>query len=374
MRLRLKPWLWLLTCAGLVLGWLAARGPVEAGDRVTVRGNYYREASTRVLQPMVTFTKELPDEKLVIEAEYLLDAISSASIGAGAEVLGGDVVFTELRHETSARIGSKLGAWSLGGFFKYSTETDYRSRAFGVSLARELWQKNVTLSLSYAANLDSIFRIVPGDKVPWESTGDTNLLKVHYLGLGYTQTFHKTVVAGVGLEGTLSNGPQDNPYRKVVNAEAERHPLERKRIAPNAWVRWMVVPKHLTLEPMYRFYRDDWGITAHSFDGRVHLRFLDHWRFRMRYRYYTQSGASFWREDNQYLTTDAYITADPKMSEFHSHTPGAQLTWELDGLAGRSDKLGWLRGAWIQATYNHVIQTNRFGNARLGSLAFSLAF
>jgi hypothetical protein len=28
----------------------------------------------------------------------------------------------------------------------------------------------------------------------------------------------------------------------------------------------------------------------------------------------------------------------------------------------------------LEATYNHVFQTNRFGNARLGSLAFSMPF
>ena len=35
-----------------------------------------------------------------------------------------------------------------------------------------------------------------------------------------------------------------------------------------------------------------------------------------------------------------------------------------------------LRGAWVQATYNHVLVSKnyRFGDARLGSLAFSVPF
>jgi hypothetical protein len=56
-----------------------------------------------------------------------------------------------------------------------------------------------------------------------------------------------------------------------------------------------------------------------------------------------------------------------------SHTPGLQLVYELDGLA-KYRGLGWLEGGWIEATYNHVFQTNRYGNARMGALAFSLAF
>ena len=62
------------------------------------------------------------------------------------------------------------------------------------------------------------------------------------------------------------------------------------------------------------------------------------------------------------------------MSKFHSHTPGGELVIELDGLASRVRGLRWLQGAWVSATYNHIFQTNRFGNARLGSLAFSVPF
>ena len=68
----------------LLLAWLVVLAPRPAGaeDRITVRGNYYREESTRVMQPMVHFRKELPDERFALEAEYLLDMISSASIAA----------------------------------------------------------------------------------------------------------------------------------------------------------------------------------------------------------------------------------------------------------------------------------------------------
>ena len=64
------------------------------------------------------------------------------------------------------------------------------------------------------------------------------------------------------------------------------------------------------------------------------------------------------------------------MTKFHSHTPGGELVVELDGLARRVQALHWLRGAWVSATYNHVFvsENYRFGNARLGSLSFSIPF
>ena len=347
-----------------------------AEDRMTVRGNYYREASTRVLAPVVYVEKDVPDERFTVGAEYLLDAVTSASIGAGAAaVTGGDFLFTEYRHETTLRLSSKLRNWSLGGYFRYSTESDWISRSFGLSVARELFNRAGTLSLSYSGNFDSVNKIFAGRVLPWTSTGTSNLQQVNYLGVGYTHALHRRLLGGLLFEGIVATGPQDNPYRQVRDGLPESHPLLRRRGAISGFLRWAVPRTPLVLEPRYRLYGDDWGIAAHGLDLRAHVRFLKRVVLRARYRFYSQSGAYFWAEDGYYPATAIYRTADPKMTRFHSHTPGAELTIELDGLA-RLRGLKWLRGAWVQATYNHVLVSKnyRFGDARLGSLAFSVPF
>lgn len=371
----------------------------HAEDRVTIRGNYYRERSTRVLQPTVHVTVDAPDERLTLGAAYVLDAISSASIATGTQaVTGGDNVFTEIRHEAMGTVGSKLGNWSLGGFFRYSTETDYISRSVGASVSRDFLQRSLNLSLAYAYNFDRVFEIIDstGRRAPWcggsevgtcrgEGHGlGTNLLQVHYLSVGYAHALHKTLLLLLGAEGAFARGPQDNPYREELlpGIAAETHPLIRNRLALSSELRWYVPEGRTTFEPQYRFYVDDWGVQGHSIDGRIHFRLTDHLRARVRYRFYIQSEAFFWRDDMMYSdldirctrqAPDACASADPKLDDWHSHTPGIQLTYELDRLA-RFKGLTWLEGAWIQATYNHVFQTNRYGPARLGSLAFSMAF
>ncbi|MEM7160178.1 MAG: DUF3570 domain-containing protein [Myxococcota bacterium] len=371
-------------------------------DRVIVRGNYYREASTRVLQPMVDVEVDVPDERLSLGTAYVLDAISSASIASGtAQVTGGDLVFTEIRHEVLGRAASKIGEWSMGGFFRYSTETDYISRSIGVFGARDLLQRSMTLSLSYAYNFDRVSRIQnnTGARAPWcggqvdiadcRATGrglGSNLRQVHYISAGYTHAWHRTVLGLATVEVARTLGPQDNPYRgaQIPTADVESHPLARAQVALAGGVRWSVPKTPLVFEPRYRFTADSWDIRTHSIDPRVHVRVLDHLRLRARYRYYRQS-ASFICTDSpgddindggQFscsTSTGSYATADPKMGAFHSHTPGVQVVLELDGLA-KYRGLDWLERGWIEATYNHVFQTNRFGNARLGALAFSIAF
>ena len=366
---------------------LLASRDLAAEDRVTVRGNYYREQSTRILAPTVYVEKDLPDERFTIGAEYLLDAVTSASIGAGAAaVTGGDYLFTEFRHEGTFRAGGRVRDWSFNGYFRYSTESDWISRSFGGTTARDVFGRAGTVSLTYTVNLDSVQRIYGGRAIPWtggkmyldplpgqKDQSDTNLLQLHYLSLGYSHALTRRLLGGVAAEGIYAKGPQDNPYRKVRDGLDESHPRLRRRLSLSGFLRWAIPRTPLTVESRYRFYADDWGIIAHNPEVRLYARVAKRLIIRLRYRFYHQTGAFFWLPDGNYQVDSIYRTADPKMTKFLSHTPGAEVMLELDGLA-KYRGLHWLRGAWVQATYNHVFQTNRFGNARLGSLAFSIPF
>lgn len=386
--------------AVLVL-WALPR-PSAGEDRVIVRGNYYREASTRVLQPEVDVEVDVPDERLSLGTAYVLDAISSASIASGtAQVTGGDQVFTEIRHEVSGRVGSRLGEWALGGSFRYSTETDYIARGVNVGASRDLLQRSMTLGLSYAYNFDRVYRIQANTRVraPWcggsidvdrcrsDGRGDgSNLHQVHYVAATYAHAWHRTLLGMFTAEVARSRGPQDNPYRgaQIPTSEVELHPLSRTRMALSGSARWAVPRTPLVIEPRYRFTADSWLIRTHAIDPRIHVRVLDHLRLRARYRYYRQTASFICLDEGADVMDDgasfycstadgSFATADPKMGAFHSHTPGIQLVLELDAIASVRG-LAWLEGGWLEATYNHVFQTNRYGNARLGALALSLAF
>jgi hypothetical protein len=371
-----------LVALAFVLGMIAPRG-ATAEDRLIVNGNYYREQSTRVLSPEVLVTVDAPDERLTFGAAYLLDAVSSASIAAGAQqVTGGDAVFTEIRHETTGSVSSRLQDWQLGGFFRYSTETDYQSRSLGASFGRDFLQRSLNFGLSYAYNFDRVYRIVDstGRRLAWcggsiepacEDEGfgrGSNLLQTHYVQLNYSHAVHPTLLLLGTLEYANAGGPQDNPYRggQIPGIEFESHPLRRNRFTLWLGPRWHIPKGRTTLETRYRYYVDDWGIQGHAPELRAHFRVAKHLVLRLRYRFYTQTRAFFWTGmihseadgDCTRDNLDACASADPKMSAFRSHTPGLQLMYELDGLA-QFRGLHWLEVGDVRA---------------LGSLAFSLAW
>ncbi len=128
---------WLAALALLTMTAVRARG----ADQVTIRGAYYREPSTRVIQPVVEIQKDLPDG-FDLDAHYLVDAITSASAAAGT---GKDAIFTEVRNQVGLAIGKNWDRTRATLAYRYSAESDYWSHGLGASLSQRAWGDTATL-------------------------------------------------------------------------------------------------------------------------------------------------------------------------------------------------------------------------------------
>src|SRR5207253_10248862 len=74
-------------------------------NTLVLRGNYYRDRNTRVVQPALEIQKELASGTQ-LGAHYLLDALTSASVAAG---LVRAQPFTELRNEPGFLVVRRIG-------------------------------------------------------------------------------------------------------------------------------------------------------------------------------------------------------------------------------------------------------------------------
>src|SRR5215468_4225649 len=89
-----------------VLAW-RARADESTGTwtgNVEARNNYYWERSTRVVAPAIHLDTTSPDG-LNIAMDYLIDTITSASLGSG---VASDIRFTELRNDFGFALGGEL--------------------------------------------------------------------------------------------------------------------------------------------------------------------------------------------------------------------------------------------------------------------------
>jgi hypothetical protein len=200
-------------------------------------------------------------------------------------------------------------------------------------------------------------------------------LNVYSVYGSVSQILSPKAVVSVSVDVSVLRGFQANPYRQAIVGETlvpERHPTERTRQAFAASTRYYVAPTRTTLVGAYRYYRDSWEVHAHTPELRVIQEVGRNVDFALRYRYYTQDGASFFRDryppDDEAMTQ--FVTDDVKLSSFTGHTFEAKA-----GVLGEQLRLG---GRWAAARFEgifeYAIQNNRFGNAVIAHVALTIPF
>lgn len=366
----------------------------HADGTLSMRGVYYKERSTRVMQPMLDGMFEVGARGLVT-AHLLVDAITSASAGSGAAMA---TPFTEKRYEggigytqeLDGPAGSIFDKIRLGGDVRFSTESDYRSIFVGPRAETDLAQKNLTVGIGggfsadradasgAASDLGSIMLLCKSDAARGEVNGvsDSCPLDVYNAYATVAQILSRDAVAAVSYDVAYLDGYQSNPYRRAIVPELgttlpERHPFTRLRQSVAASARYYVDRSRTTFIGAYRYYWDDWGIHAHTPELRIVQEVGEHVDASVRYRYYSQDAAFFWAPFYAPPTqARPFLTDDPKMSAFTGDLMEAKLGMfgEAFGLDGR-----WA-GARFEGILDYIIQHNRFGNAVEAHVALTLPF
>jgi uncharacterized protein DUF3570 len=363
------------TLVVLVLGALvgAAPAPGRGDDRVTVNGAYFRETSTRVVQPMIEVSKDLP-RGFDVSAHFLVDAITSASLAAGTTQ---DNIFTELRKEFGVVVGKTIDHTHLAIHYRQSREPDYVSHTVGLQLAQDVWDSSGTVALSLARGPDNL-----------GMTLDRNM-DVYFASALYTQALSPTALAEVGYEISYLRGYLANPYLQVPNLGYEKPPTERLRHVLVGRVAYYLPPSRTGFQLHYRFYLDQgisddpdpWGMVGHSVEGRVYQEVTSGLEVRLSYRFHSQGAARFWcntdvvrgGQTDCYGFFPRYYSADPKFGPLATHVPQAKLTWEARSLAA-VPVLGWLAGGAFEVSYAYYFQNTRYGGAHLLQTGYSLPF
>lgn len=368
---------------------LVAPATAHADGSLSMRNVYYKERSTRVVQPMLDGMFEVGARGLVT-GHLLVDAITSASAGSGAAAAK---PFTERRFEGGAGYaqeldgphGSFLDVLRLGADAKVSKEPDYRSVYAGMRGEAEVLQKNLTVGLGGGVSLDEV-----SNKAAQSPMGGPRLLcdnnetvanatscplNTYSIFTSVSQIVSPNAVVGLSYDIAKLQGFTSNAYRQVLTPSgpfAEKHPNDRLRQAVAISGRYHFHESHTTAVASYRYYFDDWDIHAHTPEVRLIQEAGNSVEATVRYRYYKQDAAFFWRQryPDQTIEMSKYLTDDPKMGAFTGHLMEAKLglLGETLGLEGR-----WA-GARLEGILEYVVQNNRFGNAVVAHASLTVPF
>jgi len=268
-----------------------------------------------------------------LEASLVVDSVSGAtprwhsSISSATRMqdhrTAGDLRVTRYFRRAAVDVG-----------FAYSTEDDYQSRAASVNLRLSSDDNNTTIAVGTGLT-DDTMNPNPGSVLAHEESRRVNEFIV-----GLTQVLSANDIVQANLSHVRGRGYYSDPYKFL-----DHRPRARNQNA--LLLRWNrhIAAAGASLRSSYRFYDDDFGITAHTV-GLEWAQSLRGITLTPALRYTTQSAASFYVDPLPGSPVPPLVSADPpyysvdhRLSAFGAITVGLKVALPL----GRS----WLLDAKV---------------------------
>ena len=108
--------------------------------------------------------------------------------------------------------------------------------------------------------------------------------------------------------------------------DIERMPSTRLKLPVGARINYYVSEK-LVLRTYYRYYIDDWGMTAHTASVELPVKLSRAFTLTPMYRYYTQQQVDYFSPFDTHLSTEQYYSSDYDLSTFSSNQYGVGLSY-----------------------------------------------
>lgn len=273
----------------------------------------------------------------------------------------------------------------------FSKEYDYRSFSVGFNTSKEWNQGNTELNFTGQAFLDKWLgkedRSNPIELIYPElwilpyiyenqflTTSNRNSFNAQiYL----SQVLNKRMQISLSAEAIYMKGLLSTPFHTVYFADQpemlfdiERLPDSRLKIPLGLRFNWFPLD-YLVIRTNYRYYFDDFGITAHSFDIETPIKLSYNFTVSPFYRYHTQTSATYFAPKNTHVSTSEFYTSDFDLSALSSHKYGVGLRFApVYGIAKTLPLLsdeGWLG----QALNPFILPSKKV--KEFGSLTFKYA-
>ena len=341
----------------------AKAGAAETGEVGFAMLGYKERGLMKVSEP-VLWGRVLFDEVWEVRGSALVDIISGASpqlvsnqTGRPVQTLTGASV-RERRYAGDLKVTRPLGDYAFSVSRALSDEHDYHSRAFGFEARGDFNQRNTTAILGYGKSND---RVNSSD----DATLNKHRVTEEYL-VGVTQVLSPTSLVQTTLSASRGDGWFNDPYKLTFTffpaglpiVAADRRPDHRDSWAWLTRYRRHFPGAHGTLQADYRFFRDDWGIRAHTLEVAWQHEVNERWSVRPALRYYTQSAADFYSPVVPTRPPPAILSSDQRLSAFGGLSPSLRLVHRFgNGIT--------VEGA---AGYVHNASSLRFGGS--GNAAF----
>ena len=286
-------------------------------------------------------------------------AVSGASTAAG-----GSNAASDTRNNLTAGVTHNFeNIVTVEAGYDYSSEKDYISSTPGITIKKELFQKNTTLTLGYSKNMDSV-------NGKFMTSTDKKNTNNYYAGL--TQIISPKTVAQFGYsrneaKGFMSEGNRLVPVNgvdastctdtSVTNCLLEKFPDTRLREAyifgvNHYLLNGIIYPQapssiRLTL----RQYKDDWDVSSYTEEIEYYQYLPEQNLLRLNFRNYQQTKAYFVK--SAYSSSDKYLSVSPQLEAMQTYLIGFKLSHSFDD----DPDYGIFANSFVEGGYEYYFQS-----------------
>jgi hypothetical protein len=265
-----------------------------------------------------SFSVVVPMGRWALDGSLIVEQVSGASPRYYSDISGATVSpgMKDKRTGADVKLTRYFERASLGVGVTGSTENDYRSGAFSLDGRVSTDDLNTTFNFGVGVSDDRINPQNGSNLHEKRRTGE--------LAAGVTRVLTRYDIGQLNVTYSQGSGYYSDPYKLFDN-----RPSERKQAS--GLLRWNHHFAGLgsTLRSGYRYYRDSFGISAHTLDAAWVQPLGQYLSLTPLVRYYTQSAARFYYDPVTdinvypgYIGTLEHYSADQRLSAFGAVTVG----------------------------------------------------
>ena len=288
----------------------------------------------KVTSPAIYFQTPIKDTAAV-EGSFVLDTMSGASPSSYNTLSSASIHDT--RKAGDLKLTKFFDRTAVGVGYAFSKEHDYESNAGSVDARFSTASNNTTFALGLGYSADKIG--ASNDPTLDEKRKTTDAL------VGITQVLSPTDLVQSNLTFSYGKGYFSDPYK-----DFDKRPDHR-----TSWA-WLTRHVHYfagpeaALHTSYRYFRNDWGIAAHTLEAAWYQPLGTGWLVRPSLRYYTQRAANFYRDPplDPFAAAAPLFSGDTRLAAFGAVTAGLKVAKEFAHDWTVDVKYEWYqqRGAW----------------------------
>jgi hypothetical protein len=310
----------------------------QEGNNSAVTGGVGSEHLTDFATTIdVKFSKyDTRGRKRIITGEVGIDVYSSASSDKidpntlSSASSGDRRIYPSLTYAISNE--TKGSTFSVNG--SISTEYDYFSKGISLGWSKLSKDRNREFGIKTQAFFDTWTVILPIELRSGNSLKGNKPRDSYSASLTLSQVVTKRLQILLLADIALQQGQLATLYHRTYFTDGT-HKVEHlpdQRIKLPLGIRFnYFMGDNLIVRTYYRYYRDDWGMTAHTAEIETPIKITPFISVSPFYRYYSQNGVNYFKTFEQHNLNEAFYTSDYDLSTLTSNMGGLGLRYAPPG-------------------------------------------